>query len=99
MHDGSGGAAGKLIDEVNGQSQGESAHKARQSLNESTWVLLVILLAGSVFTFIRGTLFNMAGERLVGEQRHDGSRLHNVACCVAQPAALTHSLWVTLASA
>lgn len=46
----------------------DSAHEAQHKLDQSTWVLLTVLLVGSVFTFARGTLFNMAGERLVGER-------------------------------
>ena len=32
-------------------------------------ILLFILLLGSLFTFVRGTLFNLAGERLVARVR------------------------------
>lgn len=46
----------------------DSAHEAQRKLDQSTWVLLTVLLVGSIFTFLRGTLFNMAGERLVGER-------------------------------
>jgi ABC-type multidrug transport system fused ATPase/permease subunit len=61
---------GKLIDAVGGPGGGDQGPSAaRQSLDKSVLVLLAILLVGSVFTFVRGTLFNLAGERLVARVR------------------------------
>jgi ABC-type multidrug transport system fused ATPase/permease subunit len=62
---------GVLIDDVNNQeADGFTRAQRRHKLNESTLYLLAILLAGSVFTFVRGTLFNIAGERVVARIRN-----------------------------
>lgn len=62
----------------------DSAHEAQRKLDQSTWVLLTVLLVGSIFTFLRGTLFNMAGERLVGE-RTAGASGEWAICCFSDP--------------
>jgi len=62
---------GVIIDSVSGGD--DDAATAKRNLAHGTLVLLGILLVGSIFTFIRGTLFNWAGERLVGK-RDRGSR-------------------------
>jgi hypothetical protein len=55
---------GRLIDDVGGQGGGDKgASEARRSLDRETGILLVILLVGSAFTFVRGVCFNLGAWR------------------------------------
>ena len=50
-------------------SDKESASKQKEKLGEITVQLMVIFLVGAFFTFLRGAIFNMSGERVVARVR------------------------------
>jgi ABC-type multidrug transport system fused ATPase/permease subunit len=67
---------GKIIDacsdsDSDSDAGNSSAHDQRHELNTYILTLFVIFVVGGLFTFIRGWLFTLIGERLVARLRKD----------------------------
>ena len=57
-----------MIDTTVNSDKG-SASEQKEKLGEITVQLMVIFVVGAFFTFLRGAIFNMSGERVVARVR------------------------------